>query len=490
MKNPIAVYKKMPLPAKASIWFLASTLLNKCMSLITVPIFTRIMDQAQYGLFSTYQSVLSVVTVFCTLNFDNCSYINGYVKFETEKEKNELATSLLSLDIVLTSIVFCIYWLFQTSINSLLGLTTPLMCAIFAGIVFTPAVRFWIIREKFRYKYVGAVAVTLGMVVLNALLGVVMVLSCNTDDQAFMRAVSIVIIQAVFGIVIELYYWKKSGFFNVTKYWKYGLKLNLPLVPHSLSMDILASADRVMITTIIDSAATALYSVACSASQIVTAIKLSVVDAMRPWMYEKLRQKDYESIKRNSILILLAMIVLTFLFVAFAPELLMLFASEKYKDAIYVIPAVAGSTYFTFVYNLCSVVEIYYEKNTKVAIASVTAAVINILLNAILIPRWGFVAAGYTTLASYIVLCAMHFYFTIQVCKEKAEGAEILNLKLILLLSVVVMSFIILFTVLYDHIIIRYVFIVILLGICFAFRNKGILLFREMRSAKKTRKKT
>ena len=109
MKNPFILYKKLPVAAKASLWFLLSTMLNKCMSLITVPLFTRIMDQSQYGLYSTYQSVLSVVTVFCTMNFSNCAYINGYAKFETEKEKNELATSLLSLDLLLTISFFLIY---------------------------------------------------------------------------------------------------------------------------------------------------------------------------------------------------------------------------------------------------------------------------------------------------------------------------------------------------------------------------------------------
>ena len=490
MKNPIAIYKKLPLPAKASLWFLASTLLNKCMSLITVPLFTRIMDQSQYGLYSTYLSVLSVVTVLCTMNFSSCAYINGYVKFETEKEKNELATSLLSLDLVLTGSLFLVYWFFRSFFNDLLGLTTPLMCAIFAAVLFTPSVRFWIIREKFRYKYIGAVVVSLSMVILNALFGVWFVMVSKVEDQAVARAVSIVLVQAVFGIVITIYYWRKSGFFKLTKYWKYGLKLNLPLIPHSLSIDILSSADRVMLTTMTDSSVTAVYSVAVSASQIITAIKLSVVDAVRPWMYEKLKAKDYASIRRNSTMILIAMIMLTFLFVAFAPELLMVFAPKKYSDAIYAIPAVAGSTYFTFIYNMCSIVEIFYEKNTKIMIASVTAAATNIGLNAVFIPLFGFVAAGYTTLFSYMVLCVMHFIFTRQVCREKADGAQVLDLKLTIVLSLIVLGFIAFFTFLYSYIVLRYIVIALMLIVCFVYRKQAIKIFKEMKSAKKKKQKT
>lgn len=480
INNTIIVYKQMPLPAKASIWFLISTLLNKGMSLITVPVFARIMDQNQYGLYSTYQSVLSVVTVFCTLNFSSCAYINGYVKFATEKEKNELATSLLSLDFILTTVLFFIYFFSKNFFNKLLGLNTPLMYLIFAGIIFTPAVQFWIVREKFRYKYIGAVCVTLAMVLLNAMIGVVVVMNCDMKNQAFMRAFSIVIVQVCFGAFIGLYYWRKSGLFNIAKYWKYGLKLNLPMVPHSLSMDILASADKVMITTMIGSAVTALYSVACSASQIVMAIKLSVVDAMRPWIYEKLKEKNYIAIKHKSSMVMLLMVVLTFVFVAFAPELMILFASKKYEEAIYVIPAIAGSTYFTFVYNMCSIVEIYFEKNTGVAISSVVAAVTNVVLNAIFIPHYGFAAAGYTTLISYIILCAMHFLFTVRVCNEKVGGVAILDMRFILVLSCVVIFFIMIFGKLYDYRLIRYSVILIIILCGSMLGKKYIYVFKEL----------
>ncbi len=43
-------YRAIPIAAKASIWFIVCSVLQKCISMITLPIFTRLMSTEQYGL--------------------------------------------------------------------------------------------------------------------------------------------------------------------------------------------------------------------------------------------------------------------------------------------------------------------------------------------------------------------------------------------------------------------------------------------------------
>ena len=59
----------------------------------------------------------------------------------------------------------------------------------------------------------------------------------------------------------------------------------------------------------------------------------------------------------------------------------------------------------------------YYKKTIYVSIGTMVAAVVNIILNYIFIPKYGFVAAGYTTLASYIILMVVHCMITLKVMK-------------------------------------------------------------------------
>ena len=55
---------------------------------------------------------------------------------------------------------------------------------------------------------------------------------------------------------------------------------------------------------------------------------------------------------------------------------------------------------------------------------SIGAAVLNIILNGLLIPIFGFVAAGYTTLISYIVF-ALSNYYTMRLMLKKRKLDDI-----------------------------------------------------------------
>ena len=63
--------------------------------------------------------------------------------------------------------------------------------------------------------------------------------------------------------------------------------------------------------------------------------------------------------------------------------------------------------------------KIFLKKTPIIAIGSCAAAGINYLLNAAFIPRYGYIAAAYTTLASYLVLMIMHFVMVRFVLCEK-----------------------------------------------------------------------
>jgi len=62
------------------------------------------------------------------------------------------------------------------------------------------------------------------------------------------------------------------------------------------------------------------------------------------------------------------------------------------------------------VYTMYVNVEQFKKKTIGMAIGSVTAAIINYVLNAILIPLYGYYAASYTTLIGFIWLVVVHVY--------------------------------------------------------------------------------
>ena len=202
---------------------------------------------------------------------------------------------------------------------------------------------------------------------------------------------------------------------------------------------------------------------------------------MTPWMYERLNEKDFKAIRKNTTYILLglAMIIIALMF--FAPEVVLIFGSKKYIDAIYVVPPVAASVFFIFLFNIFAIPQMYYEDKRFMPIASMIAAVLNLILNYIFIRIYGYFAAGYTTLVCYIVYSIGHFYFSKAVCKKHMPGVELFEIQKIVLIGSFLVGCSILFNFLYRFTIIRYFLGGVLVTILLIQKKKIVRLIKEIK---------
>ena len=70
-------YKSLPVQVRASFWFLICAFLQRGISTITTPIFTRLLSTAEYGQYSVFNSWLGIITVLVTLNLYSGVYTQG-----------------------------------------------------------------------------------------------------------------------------------------------------------------------------------------------------------------------------------------------------------------------------------------------------------------------------------------------------------------------------------------------------------------------------
>ena len=71
----------------------------------------------------------------------------------------------------------------------------------------------------------------------------------------------------------------------------------------------------------------------------------------------------------------------------------------------------------------------YMEKTVGMAFGTVTAALINIGLNWLLIPRYGYIAAAYTTLVGYACLLVIHFFLARRTGYSQAYDSKFIFLS-------------------------------------------------------------
>ena len=104
MKKILKKYNTIPVAAKATIWFIFASTLQKGMSLITTPIFTRIMSTEQYGQYSVYNSWLQIFTIITTLRLNWAVFNKGMSKYKNDRDG--YTATMQSVTFMLTILAF------------------------------------------------------------------------------------------------------------------------------------------------------------------------------------------------------------------------------------------------------------------------------------------------------------------------------------------------------------------------------------------------
>jgi O-antigen/teichoic acid export membrane protein len=164
-----------------------------------------------------------------------------------------------------------------------------------------------------------------------------------------------------------------------------------------------------MINKMVGSKAVGLYSIAYQISMIYLFIIMGINQAWVPLFYEKMKNKEYVNIdnvlKRYSIFIS----ILAVGFVIISPYLVKLLTTSDYLKAINVLPVIVIGFMFQYLYVQLVNYSFYEKKTLNIAIFSLLAASVNVALNYFLIPKFGYVAAAWTTVVSYVLLFLLHY---------------------------------------------------------------------------------
>ena len=90
--------------------------------------------------------------------------------------------------------------------------------------------------------------------------------------------------------------------------------------------------------------------------------------------------------------------------ILFAREIVIILADEKFHSALSVVPIVVIGYVFYGMYIVYGMYTGYKKKTIFTSIITVTAGISNIILNAIFLPKYGYIAAAYTTVVSYFIM--------------------------------------------------------------------------------------
>ena len=283
-------YRSMPLPAKAGVWFTLCSIIQRGISVISMPIFTRLLTTDAYGTYSLYTSWYMLFSLVVTLNLASEVFNKGLT--DHSEERPEYTTSQAALITVLVGAFFVLYLVFRGPINALTGMGTLLTCLMFLDIYSSVVLSLWFARKRFDYAYKQLIDATLFISVASVLLGVACVWAAPDDWKVVARVASNIAPSAVLAIAVWVLFLRDSREFFEREWWGQSIRLGIPLVPHYASQVLLNQADKVMISWFLDNTRVAIYGVAHSAGLLLVMVNNGINSSFVPWLYGNLRKGD------------------------------------------------------------------------------------------------------------------------------------------------------------------------------------------------------
>lgn len=440
---------------------------------MTVPIFTRILSEADYGIVSVYNGWHDIFFVFGTLNLFYAVYNNAMLKYKNDIDG--YTSSMIILIDTISTAFFAVYCVFSHFWENVFDLSPILLKIIFVELVTVPAYSFWMSKQRFFFQYKKVVIVTLIVSIMSPVLSLFLISMAR--DQATAKIMGTALPTILIGGMLSINFLYKGKRYVNIEYWTYALKFNIPLIPHYLSGSVLNQSDRIMISRLISDAKAGIYSVAYNASFTISILTTAINNSLVPWIYDQMEGGRYENIKKRTSIVLSAFAALLLLFMLVIPEFITILAPPSYREAINILPILVMSVFFQFLYGFFGTVEFYYEKSIYVMLASVIAASINIFTNICFIPRFGYHAAAYTTLFCFIVMSCTHQLFLRIILKKHNITSDIFDIKQIIFISGLFLGVGFLEFILYKNILIRYTIVVLICTIVLFKYEKIVRIF-------------
>ena len=407
MLSIIKLYKKIPFQIKASVIILIASFITNAISLITTPIFTRLMTVEEYGLVTQYNSVLEVINVIATLYLSAGVFQVAMNEFKDDRD--QFTFSALILSNVCTLFVFGIIVFFEKDLSKLLKLPPILFLCMFIYLLFNPAMLMWLSRQRYEYNYKKVAIISILTSFSSLGFAVIAIVLSKNSNLGIVRIWTISIVQSVFAIILYISIAKKSRWKPKWKYMKYAFTFNAPLIIHYLSQYVLRSSDKLMITSFCGEYYTGLYGLGATVASLAIIAWNAMQASLTPYMYSHINTKEYNKVNKSVIAVVSIFSLCCIIVAIVGPEVIYILGSQKYIENIQLVPPIAASSLLSAIYSIYSTIAFYHHKRVSTAVLTVIAAIFNILLNYFLIPKYGYIVAAYTTEVAYLIYTILHF---------------------------------------------------------------------------------
>lgn len=426
---------------KTGVWSIIGTFLIKAVNLLSIPVFSRLLDTREYGDVTLFMTYVTIFAVLLGLDF-NGTLSKGSVEFK--ERRHEYEASSLWFTVICICAVLVVVNIFGKPLGTLMNMSVFEVNVLLLYSYATFIVSYFSADCIFQFQYKKNTALSLLVTLSNFGVSIVFIVFIFQNNKYYGRILGAAIPTVLIAMVIFVKIVQKSREQLKWEYIIYSLRLSVPLIPHHLSGIVLSQADKIMISNMIGKAENGIYSLVYNVGWMLSVLVEALNNVWMPWVYRRLDNGETEVIRKKSILYLGGFSLITIMIETVSPELVKIIAPRSYWAGIEFVVWVVFAAYIVFLYYFYVNIECFYKKTYLVSAGTIAAALINVLLNFWGLEKYGYGFAAISTTIAYIALLVFHFLSVRVVMKKKlvSDGTVMLFFMLLLIYSLLMQAFV------------------------------------------------
>ena len=375
------------------------------LSVISAPIFVRLMTTAEYGMAAVYFTWVTILANIVALRAD-ASIQNAWAEFG-ERRLPAYVSSVSFLAFCFFVLVFVVCLLAKDQLAGVMSMqpVIVLLCVVTSFFIACSNIRMCYLNVT--KNATGNMLISLVLAVSQVVCSIVLLVSI-CDDGYVARIAGYSIPSIILGFCFLLFFWIKGKLFFNRDYWKFCLTLSLPLIFNGIAYMLINQCDRLMINSMIGPDAAGIYSFAHSCALPASVVCSAMNSAWTPEYFELMKTGDTVSLQSKAHRYMTNITLVTMAIMLVSPEILIVLGTESYYPGISMLPLVVMAYYFQYLYTWPVNCEFFYKKTKLMTAATLAATGANIALNLWMTPKWGIVGSAAASLMAFALLFVFH----------------------------------------------------------------------------------
>lgn len=427
------------------------SILNILFPIITFPYISRVLQVKGIGIYNFSSSIISYFLLIAALGINTYAIREGAKLRDNRKKISQFASEVFTINIYST---FISYILLFICLCIFPKLHNYFVCILILSlqIFFTTIGTEWVYQIYEDYSYI-----TIRSIIFQVL-SILLLFIFVRSSKDYLKYAAIIVFSAVGSNILNFIHVHQYCHISIIKKfnWKIHIKPIIILFFASVASMIYVNSDITVLGLMKNNYIVGIYTISSKVYQIVKTLISAILIVTVPrlaMLFGRKKIKEYKDIltKLTNVLVLFALPASTGLFML-AREVVLLISGQKYLRSISSLQILCFAYIFSILAWILSDCVLIPAKREKCVLKSMsTSAIINILLNVILIPYWNENAAAFSTIIAEMCMFIINYHFARDLISDVFTSKKLLKTFLSSILGCVGIIFVCLLCKGYIH---------------------------------------